>query len=145
MASTLIASTVSGLPNQLQIFWQMYDIISRAVNRSGATRAVALYQSKSFDRVWHGGLLHKLKSYGILSRVFGLTSSFLSNRQLWVVLDRKCSKKYRVNAGVLQGPILASTLLLLYINNLPNDAICNIAIYADDTTLLSRCDQTYDL
>ena len=41
------------------------DRIARAFNRSGATRAVALDISKAFDRVWHVGFLHKLKSYGI--------------------------------------------------------------------------------
>ena len=48
--------------------------------RSGATRAVALNVSKAFDRVWHAGLLHKLESYGISDQIFGLISSFLSNR-----------------------------------------------------------------
>ena len=41
------------------------DRITRAFNRSGATRAVALDISKAFDRVWYTGLLHKLKAYGI--------------------------------------------------------------------------------
>ena len=58
------------------------DRIARAFNRSGATRAVALDISKAFDKVWHAGLLHKLKSYGISGQIFGLTSSFLSNRRL---------------------------------------------------------------
>ena len=58
------------------------DRIARAFNRSGATRAVALDISKAFDRVWHAGLLHKLKSYGISGQIFGLFSSFLSNRWL---------------------------------------------------------------
>ena len=44
----------------------MSDGIARAFNTSGATRAVALDILKSFDRVWHAVLLHKLKSYGIL-------------------------------------------------------------------------------
>ena len=47
------------------------DRIARAFNRSGATRAVALDISKAFDRVWHTGLLHKLKSYGISGHIFG--------------------------------------------------------------------------
>ena len=34
---------------------------------------------------------------------------------------------------------------LLYINDLPDDVICNIAIYAEDTTLYSTCDQASDL
>ena len=58
------------------------DRIVGAFSRSGATPAVALDISKTFDRVWHGGLLRKLKSYEILGQIFGLISSFLSNRRL---------------------------------------------------------------
>ena len=93
---------------------------------------------------WHAGLLHKLKSYRILGQIFGLTSSFLSNRQLRVVLDGKSSQEYPVKDGVPQGFILGPTLFLLYINDLDN-VICDIAICADDTTLYSKCDQTSDL
>ena len=56
------------------------DRTARAFSRSGATRAVALDISKASDRVWHAGLLHKLKSYGISRQIFSLISSFLSNR-----------------------------------------------------------------
>ena len=121
------------------------DRIARTFNKSGATRAVALDISKAFDRVWHAGLLHKLKSYGISGQIFGLISPFLDNRQLRVVLDGKSSQKYPVNAGVPQGSILGRTLFLLYINDLPDDVICNIAVYADDTTLYSKCAQAFDL
>ena len=119
--------------------------IARAFNRSGATRAVALDISKAFGRVWHAGLLHKLKSYGISGQIFGLISSFLSNRRLRVVLDGKSSQEYPVNAGVPQGSIFGPTFFLLYINDLPDDVICDIAIYADGTTLYYKCNQVYDL
>ena len=56
--------------------------------------------SKAFDRVWHTGLLHELKSSGISGQIFGLISSFHSNKRLLVVLDGKSSQKYPVNAGV---------------------------------------------
>ena len=55
--------------------------ITGAFNRSGATRAVTLDISKAFNMVWHAGLVHKLKYYGISSQIFGLISSFLSNRR----------------------------------------------------------------
>ena len=116
------------------------DRIARDFNRSGATRAVVLDISKAFDRVWHAGLLPELKSYGISKQIFGLVSSFLSNRRLRLVLDGKSSQEYPVNAGVPQGSILCPTLFLLYINDLPDDVPCDIAIYADDTTLYSKCD-----
>ena len=89
------------------------DQISRSFNKSGATHAVALDISKAFERVWHAGLLHKLKSYGILGQIFGLISSFFSNRRLEVVLDGKSSQEYPVNAGVPQGSIGCPTLFLL--------------------------------
>ena len=119
--------------------------IARDFNRSGAIQAVALDISKAFGRVWHAGLLHKLKSYGISVQIFGLISSFLSSMWLRVVLDGKSSQEYPVNAGVPQGSILGPTLFLLYINDLPDDVICDIAIYADDTALYSKCDQASDL
>ena len=97
------------------------------------------------DRFRHAGLLHKLRSYGVSGQIFGLISSFLSNQRLCVVLDGKLSQEYPVNAGVPQGSILGPTLFLLYINDLPDDVICDIAIYADDTTLYSKCDWASDL
>ena len=115
------------------------------MNRSGATRAVALDISKAFENVWHADHLHKLKCYGISSQIFGLISSFLSKRQLRVVIDGKSLQEYPVNAGVPQVSILDPTLFLLYINDLPDDVICNIVIYAADTTLCSKCDQASDL
>ena len=99
------------------------DRTARASHRSEATRAVAFDISKALDRIWHAGLLHKLKSYWISGQIFGLIS-FLSNRQLQVILDGKSSQEYLVRQGSILGP----TLFLWYINDLP-DVICDIAIY----------------
>ena len=119
------------------------DRNSRAFNR--ATQAVACDISKAFHIVWHAGLFHKLKSYRISVQIFGLISYFLSNRWLRVVLDGKSSQEYPVNAGVSQGAILGPTLFLLYINDLPDGVISNIAIYADINTLYCKCNQASDL
>ena len=62
-----------------------------------------------------------------------------------MVLHGKSSQEYPVNAEVPQGSILGPTLFLLYINDFPDDVICDIAIYADDTNLFSKCDKASDL
>ena len=77
--------------------------------------------------------------------MFDFISSFLSNRQLRVLLDGKSSQKYPVNTGVPQGSIFGPTLFLLYINDLPDNIIYNIAIYAVDNTLQSQSNQVSDL
>ena len=111
------------------------DRIGKAFNMPVATQALALDISKAFDRVWN--------SYGISGQILCIISSFISNRfidnrWLQVDLDGKSSQKYPVNAGVPQGSILDPILSLLYINNeLPDDVICSIAIYTEDTTLYS--------
>ena len=75
---------------------------------------------KAFDRVLHADLLNR--------------------QQLQVVLDEKSAQEYLVNAVVPQGSILGPTLFLRYTNDLPDNAISDVAIYADDTTLYSKCD-----
>ena len=87
-------------PSTAVLLTVISDRIARAFNRSGAIRAVVIDLSKAFGRVWHTGLLHELKSSGISGQIFGLISSFHSNKRLLVVLDGKSSQKYPVNAGV---------------------------------------------
>ena len=62
-----------------------------------------------------------------------------------MVMDGKSSQEYPVNAGVSQGYILGPKLFVLFINDIPDDVICNISIYVDDNTLYSKCDQASDL
>ena len=89
---------------------------------------MALDISKAFDRVWHAGLPQKLQSYEMSGQILELVSSFLSNRSFRVVLDGKSSQEYPANDGAPQGSIVGPTLFLLYINDLPHDVSCNIAI-----------------
>ena len=56
--------------------------ITKVLNRSGTTLAIALDISRAFNRVWHAGLLHRCNSYGILGQVFGYILPFFKNRWL---------------------------------------------------------------
>ena len=62
-----------------------------------------------------------------------------------MVLDGESLEEYPINAGGPQRSILGPILFLLYINDLHDDFIYNIAVYADDIILYSKCDQASDL
>ena len=78
-------------------------------------------------------------------RYFFFISSFFGYRRLLVVLDGNSSQEYPVNSGSPQNFILCPTLFVLYINYFPDDVICDIVIYADDTTLYSKCHKASNL
>ena len=101
------------------------------------TRGVFLDISKAFDRVWHDGVIFKLKSNGVAGNVLKLIENFLDNRYQRVILNGQCSSWTRIKAGVPQGSILGPLLFLIYINDISVDLESNVKLFADDTSLFS--------
>ena len=101
------------------------------------TRGVFLDMSKAFDKVWHQGLIFKLKSIGVSDSLLSLTESFLSNRFQRVLLNGQTSEWLPANAGVPQGSILGPLFFLICINDLSDDLVSTIKLFADDTFLFS--------
>ena len=121
------------------------DRFYRALDGRGEARLVALDISKAFDKVWHAGLISKLDSYGVGGKVLGIIKSFLSCRKIKVVLDGQHSSSYSINSGVPQGSILGPILFLVFINDLPDDLISKVSVYADDTSIYSSLDKKSEL
>ena len=105
--------------------------------KSLEVRAVFLDISKAFDKVWHDGLIFKLKQNGICGGLLKMFESYLQNRKQRVVLNGSYSEDSTIESGVPQGSVLGPLLFLIYINDLEKNIKSNIKIFADDTMLFS--------
>ena len=100
-------------------------------------RAVFLDMSKAFDKVWHKGLLFKLKQNGVSGKLLSFFESYLSNRKQRVALNGSFSDYADIESGVPQGSVLGPLLFLVYINDLEKNIRSNVKFFADDTMLYS--------
>ena len=85
--------------------------------KSLEVRAIFLDISKAFDKVWHEGLLSKLKQNGISGKLLTLFESYLHNRKQRVALDGFFSEYAHIESGMPQGSVLGPLLFLIYIND----------------------------
>ena len=111
--------------------------IYQSLDQGYEVRGVFLNISKAFDKVWHIGLIHKLKQNGIGGLLLKILTDFLKSRKQRVVLNGQHSSWSDVLAGVPQGSILGLLLFLIYINDLSDVLQCNPKLFADDTLLFA--------
>jgi hypothetical protein len=115
---------------------EIYDQFCRAVSHGKDIRVVFLDISKAFDRVWHDGLLFKLKKCGIKGRLLAWLMSYLKDRQQRVIINGVSSRWGNIESGVPQGSVLGPLLFLIFINDIAHVITnCNIRLFADDTCL----------
>ena len=139
-SNNLITKNQSGFrPNDSvtnQLLYLVHTIHS-SLDVNLDVRYVFLDMSKAFDKVWHEGLLYKLKQNGIEGKLLALLESYLFKRQQRVVINGFESEWGEIKSGVPQGSVLGPLLFLIYINDLEVGIKSHIKFFADDTSLFS--------
>ena len=125
------------IPVSININQSITHEINKSFDDELEVRSVFLDISKAFDKVWHEGVIFKLKQNGISGDLLNILTDFLSNRKQRVVLNGQVSTWTSVNAGVPQRSILGPLLFLIYINDLSDNLSSNVKLFADDTSLFS--------
>ncbi len=118
----------------------LYHIFSEALDKKKDVHIVFCDVRKAFDRVWHKGLLYKLKKAGICGVLLKWFTDYLTERYQQVVIRGQKSEIGIIKAGVPQGSVLGPLLFLIYMNDITNVTHCNMKLFADDTSLFIEFD-----
>jgi hypothetical protein len=127
-----------------QQIMRIVETVSLRFNEDKSTAMTLLDIEKAFDSVWHEALLHKIHSYGFPMYLVKIVMSFLANRRSYVSFGKASSNSFPICAGTPQGSPLSPPLYNLFMNSIPVPRHCKIAIYADDTALISSI-KNYDI
>ena len=96
--------------------------------------------SKAFVKVWHKGLIFKLKQSGITGNLLSTLTAFLKLKKQRKVLNGQLSSWSNFETSLPQGSILGALLFLIYINDLPDGLTTNAGLFADDVSFFSVAD-----
>lgn len=104
----------------------------RGLDEKKSVSVVFMDFYKAFDRVWHEGLLYKLRRCGLTPSAIAWLTSYISHRTMSVRVGHEFSESAALTAGVPQGSHLGPVLFLVFINDLPSCVPCQSTLYADD-------------
>ena len=135
------------LPNHSTVF-QLIDIyhnICQSFDNHQFSCMVFCDISKAFDRVWHKGLIYKLKQHGIEGDFLKWLTDYLNGRQQKVII-RGCTSTFKViQAGVPQGSVLGPLLFLIYVNDIADSLLSLTRLFADDSSLFYSASSLDDI
>ena len=83
----------------------MFTSWHQSLDRGNYTFVIALDIARAFDRVWHFGLITKVRSMGLNGDLLHLLHDYLQDRSLSVVVNDHTSETHPVDAGVPQGSV----------------------------------------
>jgi hypothetical protein len=115
---------------------RVFEKIRKTLEEKEYCSSAFLDIQQAFDRVWHDGLLYKIKN-SLPHTYYLLMKSYLSGRLFQVKESGDTSRLYDIQAGVPQGSILGPILYAVYTSDLPQTVDVTICTYADDTALLA--------
>ena len=116
---------------------EMYHNICKELDKRNGVQMVFCDYSKAFDRVWHNGLIEKLKAHGISGTLLMWFRCYLSGRKQCVIINSHKSKFKTPTAGVPQGSVLGPLLFLIFINDLQDVITSYLRQFADDVSTFS--------
>ena len=130
----------------LSALLDVYDnmMTSLSNNPKSSVDMIYLDYAKAFDKVDHGVLLNKLKTFGICGKLGEWLHSFLTNRRHHVRIPGGVSKSDNVLSGVPQGTVLGPVLFLVLISDISNNVDSNITSFADDTKVFATINNPSD-
>ena len=130
----------------LSALLDVYDnmMTSLSNNPKSSVDMIYLDYVKAFDKVDHGVLLNKLKTFGICGKLGEWLHSFLTNRRHHVRIPGGVSKSDSVLSGVPQGTVLGPVLFLVLISDISNNVNSNITSFADDTKVFATINNSSD-
>ena len=110
----------------------MLETWTSALDKGICIDAIYLDFSKAFDSVPHKRLLLKLKGYGIQEQLLSWITDFLSDRRQRVKVNGSYSSWHNVLSGVPQGSVLGPILFVIFINDMPENLVSHLLMFADD-------------
>lgn len=115
---------------------RMTNSITAALERKEYCTALFLDVEKAFDKVWHKGLLAKIKEAFPLP-YYQLLKSYLEDRAFFVKVQESHSEVHSIEAGVPQGSVLGPVLYTLFTADIPTTLESMLFTFADDTAILA--------